>query len=238
MKTQTFAYTAGDKHCLGYLAWDETAAGPRPGVLVFPEAFGLNDHARQRAERLAQSGYVALAVDMYGEGALFKDMSQLGAVIQPLYSDRALWRSRARAALDALLTVPQVDRGRLAAIGHCFGGTTCLELARSHAPLAAIVTFHAGLNTGLPEDAGQIQSKVLICNGADDPLVKPEAVDALLAEFRRDKVDWQVIHFGNTVHSFTNPDADARGAPGFAYSPSAEARSWAAMQHLFTEVFA
>jgi dienelactone hydrolase len=237
MKTQTHAYKAGDKNCLGYLSWDETLSGPRPGVLVFPEAFGLNDHARERADRLAKLGYVALAVDMYGDGAVFKDMSQLGAAIQPLNADRQLWRSRTRAAFDTLVALPQVDRNRIAAIGHCMGGTSCLELARSNPDIAAIATFHAGLNLGLPEDAGKIRAKVLINNGAEDPLVKKEAIDALVAELQRDKVDWQFINYGNTVHSFTNPDADARGAPGFAYSATSEARSWAAMRHLFAEVF-
>lgn len=237
MKTQKLEYTVGNTHCIGYLAWDETRSGPRPGVVVFPEAFGLNDHARQRAERLAQLGYVALAADLYGEAAVFDDMSKLGPAIQPLYSNRQLWRARARAALDALTALPQVDANRTAAIGFCFGGTTCLELVRSGAPLAAIATFHAGLNAGLPEDAGHIKAKVLICHGAEDPLVAKEAIDALMAEFRRDKVDWQFVHYGNTVHSFTNPEANGRSKPEFAYSPTAEARSWAAMRHLFEEVF-
>lgn len=237
MTTQTLAYTAGDKRCLGYLSWNEKLPGPRPGVLVFPEAFGLNDHARQRADRLAALGYVALGVDLWGDGAIYKDMSQLGPVIQPLNADRQLWRSRARAALDALTALPQVDRNRIAAIGHCFGGTTCLELARSNPSIKAIATFHAGLNVGLPEDAGKITAKVLINNGAEDLLVKKESIDALIAELQRDKVDWQLNNYSNTVHSFTNPDADARGVPGFAYSPSSEARSWAALQHLLGEVF-
>src|SRR5208282_6607538 len=144
MQWKKLDYTNGKTKFVGHLVWDETKTGRRPGVLVFPEAFGLNDHARQRAERLAQLGFVALAVDPHGEAALFNDMASLGPAIRALYADRAEWRSRARAAFDALIAQPAVDGGKTAAIGFCFGGTTCLELARSGAPLAAIATFHAG----------------------------------------------------------------------------------------------
>jgi dienelactone hydrolase len=238
MKTQKVEYSHGKNRFIGYLSWNEQAAGKRPGVLVFPDAFGLHDHARERADRLAKLGYVALAADMNGNGAVFSDMAALGPVMQGLFADRAEWRGRARAALDLLLTRPEVDSQRVAAIGHCFGGTTALELARSGAPLSAITTFHAGLLPSLPEDAGRIRSSVLICHGAEDPLVKKEVIDAVMEEFRRDKVDWQFIYYGNTVHSFTNPEADKRGVPGLKYEPKAEARSWAAMRHQFEEAFA
>ena len=237
MKTQTLEYTDGKTKFVGYLAWDETQTGRRPGVVVFPEAFGLNDHARRRAERLAQCGYIALAADTHGEGMVYTDMASLRGPMGALYSDRSTWRSRAKAALDALIAQPQVDGARLAAIGFCFGGTTCLELARSGAALRAITTFHAGLNTGLPEDSGRIRAKVLVCHGAEDPVVPKEAVDAFMAELKRDKVDWQFVHHGNASHSFTDPEADARGAPGFGYNRNAEERSWAAMRHLFEEAF-
>jgi dienelactone hydrolase len=237
MKTQTLEYTDGKTKFIGQLYWDESQSGRRPGVVVFPEAFGLNDHARQRAERLAQLGYVALAADTHGGGAVFNDMPRLGPAIQTLYNDRAEWRSRARAALDALIARPQVDGSRIAAIGFCFGGTTCLELARSGAPLAAIATFHAGLLPESPADAGRIRAKVLVCHGADDPLMKKENVDAVMAEFRRDKVDWQFIYYGNAGHSFTDPEADKRNVPGFAYNKVVEERSWTVMRHLFDEAF-
>jgi len=237
MQWKKLDYTNGKTKFVGHLVWDETKTGRRPGVLVFPEAFGLNDHARQRAERLAQLGFVALAVDPHGEAALFNDMASLGPAIRALYADRAEWRSRARAAFDALFAQPAVDGGKTAAIGFCFGGTTCLELARSGAPLAAIATFHAGLVPELPQDAGQIRAKVLICHGAEDPLMKPETVAAVMAEFKRDKVDWQFIYYGNAAHSFTDPAADLRKTPGFAYNKLAEERSWAVMRQLFDEAF-
>jgi len=181
---------------------------------------------------------VALAADLNGGGVVNDDMAKLGPAVQALYSDRAEWRARARAALEALLAQPQVDRQRVAAIGFCFGGTTALELMRSGAPLAAVATFHAGLLPELPEDAGRVRARLLVCHGAEDPLVKKEAIDALMAELRRDKVDWQFIHYGNAAHSFTDPEADQRKVPGLAYEKRAEARSWAAMHHLFDEAFA
>lgn len=237
MKTQQLAYSNGATNFVGHLAWDDSRQGTRPGIVVFPEAFGLGDHAREKANRLAQAGYVALAADLHGGGHVHKDLAAVGPAIQAFYTNRAQWRAMATAALDALIAQPLVDRNRIGAIGFCFGGTTCLELARTGAALGAIVTFHAGLNVGLPEDAGRIRSKVLVCHGSEDPLVKKEAIDAFMAEMRRDKVDWQLFYQGNTGHSFTEPAADQRGMPGFAYSKQAEARSWAALTHLFNETF-
>src|SRR5580693_2336339 len=187
-------YTNGKTKFIGYLTGADGGAGRRPGIVVFPEAFGLGDHAKKRADRLAKLGYVA------------------------------------RAALDALRAQPDVDASRVAAMGYCFGGTTALELARSGAPLAAIATFHAGLIAGLPEDAGRIRAKVLVCHGADDPLVKKEDLDAVMTELRRDKADWQVIFYGNAVHSFTNPEADARQVPALKYDKKADERSWVLMR--------
>jgi dienelactone hydrolase len=238
VKTQELAYQAGKVRAVGYLAWDETRKDPRPGVVVFPEAFGLNDHARERTERLARLGYVALAADLIGDGTVYTDMAQLKPVIGGLYADRPEWRARARAALDILLSQSRVDRSRLAAIGFCFGGSTAIELARTGAPLSAITTFHAGLPAGLPEDEGRIRAKVLVCHGDKDPVVTKDAVDTFMGELRRDKVDWQFIHYGIASHSFTDPSADQRNAPAFAYSKLAEDRSWAAMRHLFEEAFA
>jgi dienelactone hydrolase len=185
VKTQELVYTAGKVRAVGYLAWDETLKDRRPGVVVFPEAFGLNDHARERADRLARLGYVALAADVNGDGAVYHDMAQLRPVIGGLYGDRAEWRARARAA----------------------------------------------------EDEGRLHAKVLVCHGDKDPIVTKEGIDTFLAELRRDNVDWQFTYHGKAAHSFTDPTADQRNSPAFAYSKLAEDRSWAAMRHLFEEVF-
>jgi len=235
MKTKTIEYQHAGKTHIGYLAWDETATEPRPGILVYPEAFGLNTHARERAERLAQLGFVALAADTHGDGVVYDDFPSLTPSIQALFTDRTNWRGQALAAFSALAALAQVDAKRIAAIG--FGGATCFELARSGAPVSAIATFHAGLLPELPGDAGNIRAKVLICHGAEDPVVKQAALDAVISELKRDKVDWQFISYGNTVHSFTDEDADRRNLPGFAYSKTAEDRSWAALRALLDEVF-
>ena len=237
MKTETIEYSDGGTTCIGHLAWDDTQTGPRPGIVVFSEAYGLNDHARIRAERLAALGFVALAADLHGNGLVYGDMASLGPAIQALYADRSAWRARALAAFNTLVALPQVDTNQTAAIGFCFGGATCFELARTGAPLGGITVFHAGVIPELPEDKGRISGQVLICQGADDPVVKKEAVDAVTAELSRDKVDWQYIVYANTGHSFTDPDADARNMPGFAYNALAEERSWMAMRLQYHEIF-
>jgi dienelactone hydrolase len=237
MNSKQVEYTDGKLNFIGRLYWDEALVGKRPGIVVFPEAFGLGEHACQRAEQLAQLGYVALAADPHGEGKVFGDLASVGPVIQALYTDRADWRSRALLALDTLIAQPQVDSSKIAAIGFCFGGTTCIELARSGAPLRAIVTFHAGLIPESPEDVGRIRASVLVCHGADDPIVKGEGISAVMTEFRRDRVDWQFNYYGNTVHSFTNPEASKNNNPALAYNPRVQKRSWMAMCNLFDEVF-
>lgn len=238
MRQQAIEYGVGGTRFIGQMFWSGCGVGPRPGVLVFPEAFGLNEHAIVRAKRLAELGYVALAVDPHGEARVYSDLPSVSPAIRALYADRAGWRARLSAAYDSLCAQPQVDASRLAAIGFCFGGACCLELARSGAALAAIVTFHAGLMAEADGDAERIRAKVLICNGADDPLIKADVFEAVLAALRRDGVDWQLLDHGNTGHSFTNPEVDARDMPGFRYNAAAERRSWAAMRGLFDEVFA
>ena len=239
MHTQTVDYTADGLHMLGHLAVDQAGSdGRRPGVLVFPEAFGLSAHAKQRAERLAALGYVALAGDLHGEQYLTKDLDEALGLIKPLRDDPARTRARADGALAALLAHPQVDPGRVAAIGYCFGGTMALELARSGAKIGATVGFHSGLGTKAPQDARNIAGKVLVCIGADDPSIDGTARAAFETEMRDGGVNWQMSVYGGVVHSFPNPDADRLGRPDFAaYDAQADARSWHEMRMLFDEAF-
>ena len=237
MANKTLEYRDGAVTLKGYLA-DEGRSGTRPGVVLFPEAFGIGEHVMERARRLAAVGYVALAADPYGDGAQATDLPDAIQMMTAVRSDVSRWRARAQAALDALAGQPGVDRARLAAIGYCFGGSTALELGRSGAPLAAVVTFHAGLEAPRPDDARNIRAKVLVCHGANDPLVPPDQVAAFEAQMRATQVDWQLHAYGGTVHSFTNPDAGALGNPALAYNAVADRRSWAAMLSLFEEVFA
>ena len=236
MANRALDYRDGAVTLKGYLA-DDGRPGPRPGVVLFPEAFGIGEHVIERARRLAAVGYVALAADPYGDGANARDLPHAIELMTGVRSDVNRWRARARAALDALSAQPNVDRARLAAIGYCFGGSTALELGRSGAPLAAIVSFHGGLEAPVPQDAANICAKVLVCHGAGDPLVSPEQVATFEAQMRGTKVDWQLTTYGGAVHSFTNPEADKLGNPGLAYNASADRRSWAAMLSLFEEAF-
>ena len=238
LETQTLEYHHAQTSLLGYLAYPKDAiTTPRPGVLVVPEWWGLNDYAKRRAEQLAGFGYIALAADIYGDGQVATDPKQAGTLASRFRDDRELMRARARAGLDALRAQPGVDSARLAAIGYCFGGTTVLELARSGAELAGVVSFHGGLDTPDPADAENIQAKVLVLHGGDDPYVPPEQVIAFMEEMRQADVDWQLVAYGGAVHAFTNPDAGDDPSQGIAYHATADRRSWVDMQQFFAELF-
>jgi len=237
MKTQSIEYEDGNVTLRGFVAFDDATSHQRPGVLVMPEAFGLGTHATQRAERLASLGYVALAGDPYGNGLEVTDLQEAIKRASALREDPATFRQRARVALDTLASLPQVDASRLAAIGYCLGGTFALELARDGAPLRGVVSFHGGLETPRPAVAGQVKAKILVCTGADDPFVPVAQVNALAEEMTKAQADWQIMSYGGTVHSFTNPDADRVGLPGIAYNTLADERSWKAMVAFFEEIF-
>ncbi len=235
MHSETLTYQA-DGLTMQSRLFFEPAEAPRAGVLVFPEAFGLGPHAISRAERLAALGYVALACDLHGQAEVIEDLGQAIGLIKPLMEDPMRNRARTEGALTALTARPEVDASRIAAIGFCFGGTMALELARSGADIRAVAGFHSGLATARPEDAANIRAKVMVCIGADDPMINPEQRAAFETEMREGGVDWQMHLYGNTVHSFTNPEADKRGMPdAIRYSAEADARSWASLQMLFAE---
>jgi dienelactone hydrolase len=237
IKTQEVEYEHGGVKLQGFLAYDDASAGKRPGVLVVHEWWGQTDYPRRRAEQLARLGYVALAIDMYGNRTLAKSAEEAGKLAGRFKNDRKLMRERAAAGLDVLRKQQAVDPSKVAAIGYCFGGTVALELARSGADLAGVCTFHGVLDTPNPADARNIKGKVLVCHGADDPFVPAEQVQAFEKEMRDAKVDWQLIAYGGAVHAFTNPDVDKIGLPGTAYSRNADRRSWKAMQVFFDEIF-
>jgi dienelactone hydrolase len=204
-------------------------------VLVLPDATGINRHARTRASRLADAGYVALACDLHGGGTTMEFGAAM-TVIRALRADPPRVRALGAGALDALAARPEVDAARVAAIGYCFGGTVALELARGGAALAAVVGFHSGLATARPEDASAIRARVLACIGADDPTIPPEQRADFEREMTAARVDWQLHVYGGVVHSFTNPDADLGGRPAVSrYDAAADARSWTAMRQLFAE---
>jgi dienelactone hydrolase len=237
MKTETVDYRDGDVTLKGFLAYDERQSGKRPGILLMPEAFGLGAHARQRAQRLTDLGYVAFAGDPYGDGKEAKDLQEAMKIAGPLTQDPTKFRQRGRAALDKLASFPQVDSSRLAAIGFCMGGTFGLELARDGTSLKGVATFHAGLQTQRPASEGQVKASILVMTGADDPFVPADQVVKFEEEMTKAKADWQVISYSGTVHSFTNPDAASVGNPGLAYNKLTDERSWKAMAAFFEEIF-
>jgi dienelactone hydrolase len=215
----------------------EPGSGPRAGVLVFPEAYGLNKHALTRAQRLAALGYVALACDLHGEARVIEDLGESIKMLDPLYADPSKTRARATAGLRALAARSEVDAARIGTIGFCFGGTMSLELARSGAAIKAVVGFHSGLATVAPKtDAKAIKARILVCIGVDDPFIPLEQRADFENEMREAGVDWQMNLYGNTVHSFTNPAAgNAKRPNAVRYSEQADRRSWQAMQNLFAE---
>lgn len=233
--SKTLTYTADGltMHSQFFSAGPATA----PGVLVFPEAFGLSDHALHKAERLADMGYHALACDLHGDAKLVSGLDEAIGLLQPLFTAPGRTRARASAALHALTAETGVDTQRIAAIGFCFGGTMALELARGGADIRAVVGFHSGLGTAAPQsDARSIRAKILVCIGADDPMIPAEQRATFEAEMRSASVDWQMHLYGNTVHSFTAPTAATRNMPdAIRYSPTADARSWASLTSLFAE---
>jgi dienelactone hydrolase len=236
MQTRDVDYRCGEANLRGYLA-HENAAGPRPGVLVFHEGLGLNEFAIERARRLAELGYVALAADMFGERRQGTNLQEIATLVGGLRAEPEKLRARGRAALATLAALPQVDAGRCAAIGFCFGGAVVLELARAGADLKAVVSFHGVLATKLPAQSGQVKASVLVCTGAEDPLAPPDQVATFEDEMRSAAVaDWQVISYGNTLHGFTNPAADGSMMRTAMYNEQADRRSWASMQSLFDEV--
>jgi dienelactone hydrolase len=237
IKTQTIEYRDGETVLEGYLAYDEARRGKSPAVLIIHEWTGLGPYVKKRAEQIASLGYVALAIDIYGKGIRPANRNEASKQAAIYRGDRPLMRRRALAGLRRAMEFPFVDKERIAAIGYCFGGGVALELARSGADVKGVVSFHGNLDTPNPQDAKNIRAKVLVLHGADDPHVPQEQIDAFMKEMREAKVDWQMIYYGNAVHSFTNPDAGNDPSRGAAYNEKADKRSWQAMKAFLKEIF-
>ena len=237
--TKDIPYEHNGVKLKGFLAYDDARVkgGKVPGVLVVHEWWGLNDYPKQRARQLAELGYVAFALDMYGDGVIAADSKKAGELAGQFYSDPRLTRDRATLGLKQLMGQGMVDHTKVAAIGYCFGGMTVLELARSGAPVAAVVSFHGGLKTQKPAEKGQVKARVLVCNGADDPMVKNAEREAFMEEMEAAGVDYAFINYAGAVHGFTNPKAGGLGVQGVAYNQKADERSWRLMQDWFREAF-
>lgn len=230
MALKPLEYRDGELLLRGALAREGNPVSARPGILVVHAARGLDPESRRRAEMISRLGYVALAVDLYGDGFLAESMEEARQWMDPLRNDPNKLRARIRAGLEALAARPEVDRNRIAAIGYCLGGTTVLELARSGADVAGVVSFHGGLKTGKPAEPGEVKAKILVLTGAEDPVIPPAEVAAFEDEMRRAGTDWQVTTYGGARHGFTHPH-------GANYQEAADRRSWEAMRLFFSEIF-
>jgi dienelactone hydrolase len=234
MRIEDIEYAVEGDRMVGHLAVDDERSGPRPGVLVCHEGPGLDEHSKGRAERLAGLGYAAFALDYHGDGKPLERDEMMGR-LGTLMGDPDKIQQLGSAGLAILLAQAEVDPSRLAAIGYCFGGTMALEMARSGADLAVVVGFHSGLATQRPARAGEVKAGVLVCIGADDPMVPAEQRAAFEQEMRAADVDWRMNIYGGAVHSFTNPNAELSGFPGVAYHQLTDERSWRAMLDFFDE---
>jgi dienelactone hydrolase len=227
-------YDVDDVRLTGFLA-DGASRGSVPGILVAHEAPGVTAHIKERVRMLAERGYVAFALDMYGQVDLPIDEAREQS--HRLMTDAALMRRRARAALDLLASHTHCDAGKLAAVGFCLGGIVALELARDRAPIRCAVGFHPGFMRPKGSATGPIAAKVLMMIGDDDPVVPAEDRASFIREMKEAGADWQLHVFGGVGHSYTNPEIDALGMPGFSYNEGADRRAWTLMLSLFGEVF-
>ncbi len=237
IQTRTIDYQDGDVDLQGYLAWDDAVEGKRPGVMISHAWAGRSDFENTKAEELAKLGYVGFALDNYGRGILGTNTEENSALIQPFLDDRAMLQGRMQIALKVLKDLDEVDASRVAAIGFCFGGLCVLDLARTGTDIRGVVSFH-GLFASPGNTAGnKIKAKVLALHGWDDPMAPPDQVVLLAEELSSMGADWQLHGYGNTMHAFTNPQANDPDF-GTVYSPDADRRSWNAMQDFLSEIFA
>jgi dienelactone hydrolase len=237
IETMDVNYTDGTYKLRGFAAWP-TDRKPTAAVLICHQWMGLTDYERGRARQLAEMGYYAFALDIYGAETRPADRSEAPKFAGKYKGDRNLYRQRLNAGLAQLRQMSGLGDDRINAIGYCFGGTGVLELARSGAAIAGVVSFHGGLGSPTPKDAHGVKAKVLVCHGAEDPFVKPEEIAGFQKEMIDGKVDWQMIYYADSVHSFTQKMAGNDKSRGAAYNAEADARSWEPMKTFFVEALA
>ena len=241
IKGQPVSYNAGDLTLNGYIAYDDSTSSKRPGILVVHEWWGHNEYARKRAEMLAELGYTALAVDMYGEGRVADHPEDAGKFAAEVRQNLPEARKRFAAAMRLLHNHPTVDPQRIAAIGYCFGGGVVLQMARLGLDLDAVISFHGSLATDNPVSAGIVKARILVCDGAEDKFSTPEQIQSFLREMKGAGVDYKFVSYPGAKHSFTNPDADIYAQKfniPVGYNAEADKRSWQDMQNFLKESFA
>ncbi len=231
---------ADGKELLGHLAWDTEIEGERPGVLVFPEWWGLNDYIKKRTEQVASLGYFAMGVDMYGNGKTADHPEEAGSLMNGVLGDLDLLKSRVEAAYQALRNEELADSNRMGAIGYCFGGALVLNMARFGMDLQAVVSFHGALDSMQKPGPGEVKAKILVCHGAADQFIPDEAIVNFKKEMEEASADFEFVDYQGALHGFTNPAADERGKAfnlPLAYDEKADLQSWQAMESHFEKVF-
>jgi len=238
IKEEPVSYTLDGATYKGYVCYDSTVTGRRPGIIVVPEWWGLNDYPRMRARKLAELGYIAMAADMYGDGKVGADPKEAGALASVFYKNPQLTLERLNAALHELKTFPETDTSKMAAIGYCFGGFVVLNAAKLGADLKGVVSFHGDLS-GVAPDKKRIVAKILVCHGDSDSFVNPE-VPGFKKAMDSAGVEYTFKSYPNATHAFTNPasDENARkfGMP-IRYNPAADTASWNDMKAFFQKIF-
>ena len=238
--TQNIDYNVDGVSMKGYLAFDDRIHGQRPGVLVVHEWWGHNDYARKRVRMLAELGYTAFALDMYGGGKIADHPKDAARFSGALKKNLPLAKARFLAALNQLKSHKTTDKRRLAAIGYCFGGGIVLEMVRQGVDLKGVASFHGSLATSQPAKVDQVKARILVLNGAADPFVKQQHIAGFEKEMRNAKIDYQLISYPGAKHAFTNPAADSLGKKfgiPLAYHQEADTKSWQAMQEFFLRIF-
>jgi len=240
LKENSVVYESEGVKLNGYIVYDSAIKGPRPGVLVVHEWWGHNDYARERARMLARLGYVALAVDMYGDGKQAAHPEDAQKFSSEIAQNKALGKARFLAAMDVLKGHFATDPQKIGAIGYCFGGAVVLQMARDGVDLDGVVSFHGSLGTDQPAKAGEVTAKVMVAHGGSDPFIPSAQVAAFMDEMNGAGVDYDINVYGQALHSFTNPQADEFGKKfnlPLRYDPVADQASWAAMQSFLEMAF-
>jgi dienelactone hydrolase len=238
--TNRIEYFVGDAPHQGYLAYDDEIVGERPGVILVHEWWGLNDYMVRRAHMLAELGYIALAIDMFGDGRVATDPDEAGGLMNGVLNDMETGTAALKAGYQLLLNQVGVDPQRTAAIGYCFGGAMVLHMARIGMPLSAVVSFHGALGSFHTAEPGSIKPAILVCHGAADSMVSMEDLNGFKQEMEQAQADYEVLLLDGAKHGFTNPQADINADNyGFdlGYQQQADAASWKALQTLFEKVF-
>ena len=237
IETREILYQDGATPLKGFIAWDAKATGKRAGVLVVHEWWGHNEHARKQARRLAEAGYVGLALDMYGDGKVTTHPDSAQAFVTEAMKDPAKLVARFNAAMAQLKQDPHVDPEKIAAIGYCFGGAVVLSMARAGADLDAVASFHGAIPPPTKIDSGNVRARVLILTGGADPMVPADQVEAFRTAIAAAGAPIEVVTYPNAKHSFTNPDADKVGMAGLGYDATIDQQSWAKLLQFLGDTF-